>query len=281
MRIFLSILVFILLENFVFGQENETANRPQFENISNRESKLPMFSLSLGGGFSYVLFNPYKDYSEPFASHFSKLRKGVFFEGDGTFYFLKNFGLGFHYANFNAISKNENVDLTEIIEHPSLSLGTLKGNNNVNFLAPFISFRSPISSTKNNLIVNIGVGRVKYSRSLNMLINEDVISKQYISGYKPQKGDFGFEEKEDITSTTLGYSSSVTFEHALNKHFTIGFSVNAFRSMIKKFYDVNQSLLVNDGMPTVFKSEGHYVYDKGKFHNISRLGTSLRMAFIF
>lgn len=153
--------------------------------------------------------------------HNRKMKFGISYGADATFYLGNYSGFGIKYSNLHSsrsdiITTTKNFVKTEnpIDEHTDIS-----------FIGPFYSLRLLSKDYKQSLIINAGAGRVNFKDEVT-----------YAGVYSKTKGG------------NLGGMAEINYDYAINRKFAIGANVSYIYGYISRatLYDADGNEYVQD-----------------------------------
>lgn len=153
--------------------------------------------LAFQGGYSYRFIKEEESKVIDFLGQIKKRRSGYHLRAEGGYYVTENIGLGMKGSRFYTKSKSRNISIGSFIY---LNDGFMDYEENISiyYVGPFISARIYDRKKRNALYLQLGLGYIKY---LNKLV---------------------LEERQNVSSNTLGVDLSFGYDWKITNHFAIG-----------------------------------------------------------
>lgn len=173
--------------------------------------------LSVQGGYAYRTSKVNRSGKLLYGDYAEKMKEGISYGADATWYFSKSFGVGIKYSAFRSDTPTDYMSITNIDESQnqegseSPSWQTISGRveNHVSiwFLGPLVSYRLITRNMRHSFIMDIGIGYMGYK--------DNVIR---INPYVRKGGSPGFVYE-------IGYDFNISRTVAVGAMATYGFGI--------------------------------------------------------
>ena len=195
MKRIISIIAALALMSGGIGYAQEQEQGQQREAV--REYSRFRFGLEGGGGFRFGKIS--KDVPDDFKSYMKKLKRGIVYGADATWFFNEFMGVGVRYKAFSA-SNGTTVTVTDNSGYSSS--GKMKDNIHIAFIGPMYCTRFSSGNGLHTFTADIGVGYLSYLDK-GMLL-----------------------EKMKLTGGTLGLLYNIGYDYALSRKWAIGVNLS-------------------------------------------------------
>lgn len=167
------------------------------------------FRVSTEIGFGYRTGSTAEGLPEEINNHYDKLRSGLNFNLQASYFFGENWGLGLTY---NSLSSSNSITFSESIFINNIEVFTTSDDITILFIAPEFLYQSFFVNEKHSFITNIGVGYLGW------------VDQETING-------FAIENKGKTIGIKLGFS----YDYRVTKSIAIGASANIISGSLGKF----------------------------------------------
>ena len=179
-------LIALLLMGFlapVFAQTVESSD------TTLNDRKAPRLRIALQAGGGYRLARVATDQDRVLIDHMKKLKWGLSYGADVTYYFIDSFGAGIKFSNFHT---GHSEYITASFENGTTRSGPLSDNIDIFFAGPVAAYRVLSASGRNAFIASYSIGYLGY-------VNKGAL----IDSYKIKGGSVGFVAE-------IGYDIGIT-----------------------------------------------------------------------
>nr|NQU90034.1 hypothetical protein [Bacteroidota bacterium] len=202
----------------------------------------PRFRMALNGGWSYRTAKLSDAIPSDFEQYMRKLKSGYHINGDLSYFISEQLGFGikYNYSNF----KSELNDIIVILPDSTIQTGKMSDNIHIQFIGPFVSFRTLDMNNINSIYFNMAFGYLSFK--------DDAV---LISRYK-------------LTGKSAGLYFDMGYDFSVSKDLVLGIQLSYLISSLSK-YDLDDGTNIQ----TIKLEEGNY-------ESLSRLDLSIGLRFI-
>ena len=167
------------------------------------------FSVQEGGAYRTARLDPslngdMKDYAK-------KLKRGLVYEADLTFFFSRAYGIGVQYSNMSSFARQY---VTASFDDGSTQTGYLTDKLNIIYAGPFFAVRESTPDGRHRIYGNYGLGMLSYHDAAELI------------------------EPFTMTGSTIGYRVELGYDFRLTGKFYIGALLSLTSGVL---YDVTVS----------------------------------------
>lgn len=175
-RLIFIILIFLAsisihAQNIVTSDKTVTAN-------------FPSWRFSTQGGYTYRVGKVDKSQDAVLVDHIKKLKHGVTYGADATWFFMESLGVGLKY---NALHVGNSEQVTVDYDDGTQKSGLLEEKINICFFGPIASYRVVSKNMRNAFFMNVGLGYMAYKDSAVLIdpfiIKGSTLAYLYEIGY--------------------------------------------------------------------------------------------------
>lgn len=174
-------------------------------------ASLSSWRFAAQGGYAYRVGKVDKSQDAVLVNHIKKLKHGVTYGADATWFFMDSIGIGLKYNSLN-VGNSELVTVT--YDDGTQKSGLLEDNINIWFFGPIASYRILSRNMRNAFFMNVGLGYMGY-KDRTVLIDPFII-KGGTLGYLYE---FGYDQSltdkiflgamlSFVSGTLTGYQSN-------------------------------------------------------------------------
>lgn len=150
-RLFLIIFIFIA----AFASNAQTIITSDTTVTSN----CPSWRFSVQGGYAYRVGRVDKSQDAVLVDHLKKLKHGVTYGADATWFFMESLGVGLKYNSLN-VGNSEQVTVT--YDDGTQKSGLLEEKIRITFFGPIASYRVLSRDMRSAFFMNVGLGYMEY-----------------------------------------------------------------------------------------------------------------------
>ena len=195
--LFISFILFSLIpvnaQNIVTSDTTVTAN-------------FPSWRFSAQGGYAYRVGKVDNNQDAVLVNHIKKLKHGVTYGADATWFFMESFGIGLKY---NVLNSGNSEQVTVTYDDGTQKIGLLEDNINISFCGPIVSYRVLSRNMRNAFFMNVGWGYLGYKNHAvlidSFIIKGGTLGSLYEIGY-----DLAVTDKVSLGATLSSVSGILT-----------------------------------------------------------------------
>lgn len=210
--------LFLLLFKFSYGQSSKSEKR-KIDTIPNVQTAKPLpklrFGAQVGYGYRFERGLYPHDSGYPAINDYSfKLKNGVSFGADLTYYFSKYMGAGIKYSGIYSQAKLSTAVFADAPENAFCA--PISEKIDIHYIGIFYAARYFVIPHKHCILLNAGIGCIKYR---NKMI--------YFTGFN---GTFD----ETLDEATLAFSAEIGHDFLVTKSLAIGLQVSTVIDLLIK-----------------------------------------------
>lgn len=196
---------------FIFITSISTYAHSIVTSDANVTSTFPSWRFSMQGGYAYRVGKVDKSQDAVLVDHIKKLKHGVTYGADATWFFMESLGVGLKY-NALHVGNSEHVTLTC---GDGIQQCLLEDKINIWFFGPIASYRALSGNMRNAFFMNVGLGYMEYKD--RVVFTDHFIIKGGTLGYLYEIGyDLGLTDKVSL-GTMLSFVSGTLTEYKTNQ----------------------------------------------------------------
>lgn len=158
-------------------------------------ANFPSWRFSANGGYAYRIGKVDNSQDAVLVNHIKKLKQGVTYGADATWFFMESLGVGLKYNSLN-IGNSEQVTVT--YDNGTQESGLLEDKINIWFFGPIASYRVMSRNMRNAFFMNVGLGYMGYK-------DRAVLIDPFI-----------------IKGSTIGYLYEIGYDQSLTDKISLG-----------------------------------------------------------
>lgn len=169
--------------------------------------------IALNGGYGYRTNKMSSTIPSGFSEYSKKIKSGLQFSGDLTYYFTEPLGIGMKYSSFKASNSMSNIYIEE--SNGNRRYGNMSDNIRISFIGPFFSTRFLNKDKTNALLMNVALGYMRYKNNFTL-----------IDPYK-------------LTGSTMGMAFDIGYDFKFSSNLILGVQLSAISGVLTgyKLYD--------------------------------------------
>lgn len=200
------------------------------------------FRFGLNGGYGYRTNKMSSSIPSDFSDYSKKLKSGLQFSGDLTYYFTEPLGIGLKYSSFKASNSMSDIYVED--SGGSRRYGNMSDNIGISFIGPVFSSRFSNKDKTNAFLMNIGLGYMGYKNNYTL-----------IDPYK-------------VTGSTMGMSFDMGYDFKVSSNLILGVQLSAISGVLTTYK-------LSDGSATQ-----NIKLEKENYEGLARLELSLGLRFM-
>lgn len=169
-------------------------------------SNFPSWRFSAQGGYAYRVGKVDDSQDAVLVNHIKKLKHGVTYGADATWFFMESFGVGLKY---NVLSAGNSEQVTVTYDDGTQKSGLLEDNINISFCGPIASYRVLSRNMRNAFYINVGLGYMGYKNRAVLIdpfiIKGGTVGTLYEIGY-----DLALTDKVSLGAMLSSISGTLT-----------------------------------------------------------------------
>ena len=191
----------------LFAAGSLEAAAQSYSDLGKKTYDYSVFRIGIQGGWGYRVYTLSPDLPDYEVSNQNKLKSGIAFGADATWFFSKDMGLGLRYHTMFS-SNTITLPSSDAIS----TIQRQKEDVELTYLAPQLSTRY-LFLDRHSVTIDISVGYLTYRDYKDYFLRE--------SDYR-------------VNGSTLGYAGNVGYDFAISPRFAVGASCNIVIGTLKK-----------------------------------------------
>lgn len=169
-------------------------------------ANLPSWRFSAQGGYAYRVGRVDNSQDAVLLNHIKKLKHGVTYGADATWFFMESLGVGLKYNSLN-VGNSEQVTVT--YDDGTQKSGLLEDRINIWFFGPMASYRVLSRNMRSAFFMNVGLGYMEY-KDRTVLIDPFIIKGGTIGSLYEFGYDVGLTDKISLGAMLSFVSGTLT-----------------------------------------------------------------------